>query len=285
MLSAEDIIDLEQKWLKYKIKQNSKIIIVLVSIALLLFFVFFFIIKDNTKNSPLQKPKQARNIVPQEINITKLHTSTRAENNETKISEQIAQPSQPLHVEDANKSIDKNDAIKKQELLKTTPKWHLKLLQNYKNNNMFSSNGTLQLHKPYQTAIIKKIESLQESSKEVQHSSTATNDKVVIHMKSSDLDTIQYLENKFYASENIVFAIMLAEELYNAKNYEESLKWSLRANEIDAKNDKTWFWFAKNKAKLGQTKDAIIAIEVFLNKNSSSRLKDLLKELKNGVTP
>jgi len=72
---------------------------------------------------------------------------------------------------------------------------------------------------------------------------------------------------------------MLAEEYYLNKNYNESNKWALIANNIDAGNEKSWLWFAKSKYKLGHKDDAILALKAYLKNNKSSAVESLLNQI------
>lgn len=164
------------------------------------------------------------------------------------------------------------------ELVTSTKKlkpYHLKLLPTLKGNNLFSSTNKLQLNQPKidvkkipPTSTERKIKKIAKNNPTIKK-----NKNLEIKISTTEVDTIKYLKEKFYGTENIVFAIMLCEEYYMQQNYKESIKWALTANEIDSRNDKSWYWFAKNKVKLGEKADAIKAIETFLSTNSSRRLQ------------
>ncbi len=106
--------------------------------------------------------------------------------------------------------------------------------------------------------------------------------KGMIKIESKEVNSIEYLKNKFEKTSNIIFALMLAEEYYTNKNYTESNKWALIANHIDADNEKSWLWFAKSKVKLGQKEDAIVALKAFLKTNKSQAAQTLLNKINLG---
>jgi tetratricopeptide (TPR) repeat protein len=165
----------------------------------------------------------------------------------------------------------------------------LELIPVLKGSNMFTTTSELKFHNPQVTIKEEKVQETPQPKaikKEMIKVEKVVDKKEEkkLEISSTEIDTIKYLKNKFFATENIVFAIMLSEEFFNAENYEESIKWALTANEIDSRNDKSWYWFAKNKVKLGQKDDAIKAIESFLGNNTSRRLSDLLKNIKYGDT-
>ena len=98
-----------------------------------------------------------------------------------------------------------------------------------------------------------------------------------------DIDSIKYLNDKFKKTHDIVFALMLCESYYKQKDYKNSLKWSIIANDIDSSSERSWIWFAKSKYRLHQKKDAIKALRSFLESNSSENVKSLLNDIINGV--
>jgi len=106
--------------------------------------------------------------------------------------------------------------------------------------------------------------------------------KGMIKIESKEVNSIEYLKDKFEKTSNIIFALMLAEEYYTNKNYSESNKWALIANHIDADNEKSWLWFAKSKVKLGQKEDAIVALKAFLKTNKSQAAQTLLNKINVG---
>lgn len=285
MFNAEEIIELESKWLKYKIKQKSKFYIVFILILLVLstttYQVYF---QPNThKKQPLIVKKAEKEIVTKEKvkeyipikNIAtkkeKIKISQPVDKNETKIQE----------VKKVIKENINTDTNAKSYYHKLEPK--------IQGNELFSSDGALTFYSPINKKktnliaddkIIPPIQDIQK--KEVLLIEKDKKPSISIGMK--DMDTITYLKEKFYATSSIVFALMLSEEYYYNKNYNESLKWSLTANDIDSQNTKTWYWFAKSKVKLNQKSDAIRALKAYLTNNESKRLNTLLHKIERGDT-
>lgn len=103
--------------------------------------------------------------------------------------------------------------------------------------------------------------------------------KGVIKIETHEVNSIQYLKEKFEKTHSITFALMLAEEYYLAKNYNESNKWALIANNVDSENEKSWIWFAKSKIKLGHKEDAALALKAYLKNNKSQAAQSLLNQI------
>jgi hypothetical protein len=285
MFNAEEIIELERKWLKYKIKQKSKFYIFFILFLLALSATTYqFYFQPNTHNKqPVIVKKAEKEIVTKEKVKEYIPIKTIA-TKEEKIK--ISQP------------VDKNETkiqkvkkvIKKNINTGTNAKsYYHKLEPKIQGNELFSSNGALTFYSPIDekktnlTADDKLIPPIQEiQKKEVLLIEKDNKPSISIGMK--DMDTITYLKEKFYATSSIVFALMLSEEYYYNKNYNESLKWSLTANDIDSQNTKTWYWFAKSKVKLNQKNDAIRALKAYLANNKSKRLNTLLHKIERGDT-
>lgn len=104
-----------------------------------------------------------------------------------------------------------------------------------------------------------------------------------IDIQTSDIGGFSNLKEKFYQSNNIIFALMIAEEHYNNKDYKNSNKWALIANNIDSKNERSWIIFAKSMAKNGKPKKAIRALNAYLKTNpNASKISALIRKIKHG---
>ena len=93
------------------------------------------------------------------------------------------------------------------------------------------------------------------------------------------MNSIEYLKEKYEKTHSIVYALMLSEEYYLTKNYQESNKWAIISNNLDAENEKSWILFAKTKVKLGRKDDAITALRAYVKNNKSQAAQALLNQL------
>lgn len=105
-----------------------------------------------------------------------------------------------------------------------------------------------------------------------------------IEIKTSALNlTESTLESKFYATNNIDYALTIAEQAYDRKDYETAIKWALISNEIDKNNIKSWAIFAKANYKKGRKDDAIFALENFNAKANNPEISAILTQIKSGA--
>lgn len=98
-------------------------------------------------------------------------------------------------------------------------------------------------------------------------------------MKSQEVDLDGLIE-AFKIDASYSKACLIAEEFLAKKNYKKAVQWSIRANEIDARKDRSWVVFAKAKIALGEKQVAKKAIDQYLQKYSSQDLLDLLELVK-----
>jgi len=282
MFNAQDIIELEKKWLIYKVKQKSSLYIFILFIILILSFVtyaFYFpnvlhVFSQNKEVVKMEKPKKI--VKPKKI---EKHITT--ENNNTITNKNI------IKIPAKEQTKPTKVAIKKDN----SKPYYFKLEPTEQSSELFSSNGFLTLNigdSKKEQELIKKdkvevVEPINEipavvPKQEIKKKKT----KISINMQ--EMDTIAYLKDKYYSTSSIVFALMLAEEYYYDKKYKDALKWALTANDIDSQNTKSWYWFAKSKVKLNKREDAIRALRAYLSNNESKRLSTLLNKIELGDT-
>ncbi|CZE49185.1 hypothetical protein [Campylobacter geochelonis] len=106
--------------------------------------------------------------------------------------------------------------------------------------------------------------------------------KIVI--KTTNLkEDANTLEEKFYASNDIMYSLMLSENAYNKKRYDEAIKWALISNEINKDNAKSWILFAKANYKKGNKKDALLALETFNKRLPNKEVDGVIRQIKDGA--
>jgi len=283
MFNAEEIIELEKKWLKYKVKQKSKLYFFLLLVIIISSFVIY------TVYFPQQVHITKQNIIKE---ITK-KPEIKKEKTIKKTKTLVKKNTNIIHIP-IESNITKKEIVKlpKVVLKKDNSKpYHFKIEPTDQGSELFSSNGFLTLNllhednkqntlKENKREIVQPIRDIQSniSKQEVQK------EKKKISIDMQEIDTIAYLKDKYYSTSSIVFGLMLAEEYYYEKKYKNSLKWALIANDIDSQNTKSWYWFAKAKVKLNQKEDALKALKAYLSNNSSKRLSTLLHKIELGDT-
>lgn len=281
MYSAGDIAELEKKYSIYKTKKIIKIFIFFVAfVAILsLLFYFFWYKKDHSISIKTQKQSISQPVktvimptINKEINNTNSSKFT-ATTLKPKMSEKNGSRTLGLSIaiKPVVKSAEPNTAAT--SLILKLPTVQIDQEKNVE--PVLKTKNTPKVKKE-----VKKEPIIKNTSKEQETSDSNHSAGIKIVMKN--IDAITYLKDKFNEKHSIVFALMLCKEYYQKKDFTNSLKWSIIANDIDSTNERSWIWFAKSKYRLNKKQDAIKALKAYLKTNSSDSVKSLLHDIING---
>lgn len=282
MPNAQEIIELEKRWIRYKIKEKGMLYAFLFMLISTLSFVVYYVYFDQqVKSSVKLVHQESADIKQHNTAVTPLINKMQA----TTILEKPIETNTTIALSEISKEtnttalIEKNILTPSSSSAKVSSKpYYFKLEPTERKNELFSSGGFLTLHPPFQE---KSKEIVDEIQKNIPKKVTER-ERVTISIEMQEMDKIRYLENRYYSTLNILFALKLAQEHYQRKEYKNTLTWALRANDIDAQNSKSWYWFAKAKFKLNQKDDALKALRAYLSNNSSKRLSSLLHKIELG---
>lgn len=273
MLSASEIQDLEKKVFNYRMKKNTKFF---VNVSLGLIFIGAIVgyfsypetvqsLFSHTSKKPLEINANAsiatisNNIiaVTKEVNATEMPIPFVEE-----IKEETLILRSPMVITENSKNIQRNDLKKELPFPKE---------ENHTTQKAPSSFEEITFYRNAEEKIDTSVLAppLLEEIKP----------KGIIKIETQEVNSIKYLKEKFEKTNNIIFALMLAEEYYLTKDYIQSNKWALIANHMDADNEKSWLWFAKSKVKLGQQEDAIVALKAYLKNSKSKAAQTLLNQI------
>ena len=281
MLSAVEIVELEKKVFKYRLKQRIHYFILTFLFVTLLVSGFIFYPSFNRVTEEVQKQpdfitqNKTEPIIENNTTIiTPLETNNSVKYSPDSIVEQKTDETLLLQlptISNKNSSDKKTSYVPEPLEKKASFGIQEEELENKilarKTQNINEENFYRSKEDKIDTALLPPP--LLEEPKQ----------KGIIKIETHEVNSIQYLKEKFEKTHNIVFALMLAEEYYLTKNYNESNKWALIANNVDSENEKSWIWFAKSKLKLGHKEDAILALKAYLKNNKSKAAQSLLNQI------
>ncbi|WP_333804120.1 hypothetical protein [Sulfurospirillum sp.] len=267
MLSTLEIIELEKKVLKYRCRQRLPYYIVASLMLLIAIASSFFYFASQSV------------ITSKEVQSSKIQNDEKPIDTNLSITEQPSLPTQiqnsTKYTHEQNKTEDalflqlpligKNNLEKKgaslPEILEIPETKTNINIQEEELDNRVLIRKTTQMSEKQIDPLLLPPPPLEEDKP-----------KGFIKIETQEVNSIKYLKERFDKSHNIIFALMLADEYYIAKNYQESNKWAIIANTIDADNEKSWILFAKSKVKLGRKEDAISALEAYLKNNKANKV-------------
>jgi len=306
MISSKEIVDLEKKYSKLTLKKRVKLSIYIFFIFLIVFFViyYFFYIntikiqkkitdadKVQTINTLISKTDTnktfKKNIVKPKITKKIYNNNNKTKGIEADTKSKLPTKQEPTKQEPTKQEPTKQEPTKQKESKnRNNTSFCFKLVPNEKNSSNQAPSKRLifgfALNQKNKTETAKvKPKTVKNRNKDgTITSSNSSKPKIDIEMR--DIDSIQYLKDKFKKTNDIAFALMLCENYYSQKDYKNSLKWSIIANDIDSDSERSWIWFAKSKYRLNQKDDAIKALKSFLKRDDSAYIKSLLRQIING---
>lgn len=261
MLDAVEIKNLEKRWLRWKMKSIlKKSVIILLFLAILpiswgIYNIIPTMLNPTKKDDITIAKEEAKKIVQPQQNIEEdsLYADNKPVTQEIK---PINTPKETYYTEDD--SID--DSLYEDELPneKTTQ------------NSEFPTDEYIELE---------QIDDYEETVKP----QPKQKPKPKINIETSVIEKHKDLREKFEETKDIVFALMLAEEHYHDKDYKDALRWSIIANNIDYKNERSWIIFAKSMAKNGSPDKAINALKEYLKQNpNASKIEAIINNIRSG---
>ena len=277
MLSNVDIFELEKKLFRYRLKQKLHYIIFLIlalGICGILFYYYNSIFLHTTLKveTPTLVVDTNLSILKSENNITKEEVKEKIASTEVSIEEK-GQEIQTLFLQ---LPVIKTTNMDKKNY---TPPIEKRNIPEITEDDIENKVLMRKMKTKAEDTFYRNAEETIESTLLAPPPLEDEKPKGRIKIETQEVNSLVYLKEKFEKTQNIIFALMLAEEYYLTKNYNESSKWALIANGIDSDNEKSWIWFAKSKVKLGQKEDASLALKAYLKNNKSKTIESLLGQI------
>lgn len=238
-----NVVELEKRWLKYKIKSyipSISISIFIISITILTVFLNIDFKKDEIQKKEIVTTK----IIKEDRTIEKVIENIPKENIEVKnIEKTIIKPSlgfmENFHT---NVSKQQKESVEKQQIV--TPKI---------------------------TEIVADIEP----------ATKTTETKLDIQRDSAE-ENINHVIQRFKKNNNPVLSLFIAKKYYELGEYKLSYQYAFLTNEINDKIEDSWLIFIKSMVKLDQKDKAIETLKRYISHSNSAKGKILLEDIING---
>jgi len=243
-----NIIDLERRWFRYKLKFYLPYLIVfLLMLALFSSLVVLF----NGK-------KVSDTIVVD--NLPKKKT---------------VQKTKPLYKKEIHKA-----QISDSQKLKLQPS--LNFIHNMKNSVKYNKRTEKETVEKVSVRVQKrKIPQTLYSEEVIIQTPIEKTHKISITRKETKND-ISNVIKRFKNSNNPALSLFVANKYYELGNYTQAYNYALITNQINQKIEKSWILFSKSLVKLGKKKKAIEVLKKYTLSSQSNNAKLLLKEIESG---
>lgn len=249
MLDAYEILELERKWQDFNNKRNRKkqalYFLILISILSVIFVSY------ETFKHFEQKDIKKQEIV--DLNLKKQVDELKQKAKQAKLKFEA----------------DKNRTEEQMTKENLTPMLIVPNKPNIQNTKQLISQAP-------EPTLIEEFDANQGEVKEEKQN------KIFIESKEMKL-SIASLKKKFESTNDIKFAISIAQEYYRQQDYKNAMKWAFTINNIDKDRVEGWIIFAKSKYKTGKKDDAINVLNTINKKQPSKSIDALLTQIKMGT--
>jgi len=269
--------DLEQRWLRYKIKFYIPHFIIFTSIIVIsvIILTFFNSDKKNIKEIPqkinqtlieMQTDKEVTIKTPKTALTKEVTEVINIDYKETPIIAPKIQKNKLSNIED--------NSLKLAPSLDFMKSMQHSTLPYYKEEPAIENEGV--------SVIIEEVQEL-EPVEEIQQEAVAEEEIKQIIIKRRDASSdIRDIIKRFKKNNNPALSLFVAKKYYELGEYHKAYNYALITNQIDRDIDASWIIFAKSLVKLKQKDMAIKTLKQYLESSHSSSAKILLDEIISG---
>ena len=266
-----NINELEQRWLKYKMKSYIPHVIIIISLlAIFTIMVILFTKEENT----YQKQTLKINTKIIETKIKKIEPILIKES----VKPIIKIKEEKVYVqENIQESVPSSKKISISPSLDFMKKMQDNTLSNYEDNSAYQPTT-----KPIKTP----INYVQEQKIQVpvkQDPPKIEEEVQSIRIKRQNThDDISQVISRFNKNNNPALSLFIAKKYYELGDYHKSYNYALITNEINSGIEASWIVFAKSLVKLNEKELAIKTLKKYISQSNSNRANILLDEITSG---
>ena len=281
--------DLEERWLKYKIKSYIPHATITISIVVIILITsILFNSNEENKTGFQKKSETIKRIQKEEKPIIKVVETTPFVEKGTPVvkikPEKVPNTIMEIKKQSSfNNNNNNNDDL---SLLKLTPS--LDFMKKMQHSSLPYYQDELNIEKevnsntPVHTAQI--VEEVQELNIEEDTESAVVEEKAekMTIQRRDTSDDIRHIIKRFKKNNNPALSLFIAKKYYELGEYHKAYNYALITNEIDREIDASWIVFAKSLVKLNQKEMAIKTLTQYIENSHSSSAKILLDEILSG---
>lgn len=269
--------DLEQRWLKYKIKFYIPHFIIFISIIVISVVILTFFNSDKKNinepyqkiNKPLIETQTNKEVAIKTPKVTIIKEAVEVKSTAYKDTT-IATPK----IQEKEPSNTGDDSLKLAPSLDFMKSMQHSTLPYYKEEPTIENESV--------SVIVEETQDL-EPEKDMQKEVVAEEEIKQISIKRKDASNdIRDIIKRFKKNNNPALSLFVAKKYYELGEYHKAYNYALITNQIDRDIDASWIIFAKSLVKLKQKDMAIKTLNQYLKSSHSSSAKILLDEIISG---
>lgn len=265
-----NIHELEQRWLKYKIKFYLPFLITLLFLIILMITMFFiFDSKEEIQIVKKQEVQQEKPLVAVEKNIEETKVQLNDIEN-TKIKK-------PESSQNIKTDVLEETSVNKNIVLTPSLDFMKKLRTDSFNTYKSQEN------EPYSNTSQRVYQTKEEVSNEQNEIEEETVKKPTINIsRKEERSDIRDVIKRFKKNNNPTLSLFVAKKYYKLGDYQKAYNYALITNEINNEIEQSWLIFAKSLVKLDKRDKAIQTLTKYVNHSGSGNAKVLLDDIKSG---
>ena len=274
--------DLEERWLKYKIKSYIPYATIVLSSIVIIIVVSIFLNSNKVEKKTTLSPEIKVEKEVQQVKIKTILTKATEAIEKTPPTKEAIQI-QKTTVEEVPKTIaivSQGNSIKRQEAsLKLSPSLDFMKKMQHSSLPYYQEESAIEQESTSQ--IVEEVEEL-----EIEENTDTTvveeEPKKISIQRRDSADDIRGIIKRFKKNNNPALSLFIAKKYYELGEYHKAYNYALITNEINSDIDASWIVFTKSLVKLNQKDMAIKTLKQYIEDSHSSSAKILLDEIISG---
>jgi len=268
-----NIVDLEKRWMRYKIKSYVPHVSIFISIIVIVSVYLSFINKPQKTVVALIKPQEtpiAKTVIKPKIFVA----------NPVVVQKPVlVVPTEVIRVEPAITYTSKG--VKLSPSLDFMKKMQNSLQPYYKNSALDEHKETQEVQAPIVEVVQQEKIAIEQPTEPVQPVVKVKSKKITIRRQNTQND-IHEIITRFKKNNNPALSLFVAKKYYELKDYNQAYNYALITNKINKDIESSWIIFAKSLMKMGKKDKAISTLKKYIKQSHSNTAQVLLDEIYSG---
>lgn len=263
--------DLEERWLKYKVKSYIPHAIITISLTVIVIVIstVFNSTKEKKETIATPKVKIEKKLEKDETVVVQVAKIAPVEKEIIQVKK-IDIQERPKIIQTTSKSDD--------ETLKLTPSLDFMKKMQHSSLPYYQEEVITQQEVNNNTQIVEEVQEL-DIDENTQTAVIEVESKKISIKRRDSQDDIRHIIKRFKKNNNPALSLFVAKKYYELGEYHKAYNYALITNEIDRDIEASWIIFAKSLVKLNQKEMAIKTLQKYIENSHSSNAKILLDEI------
>jgi len=264
-----NIIDLENRWKRYKIKSYIPYITIVVSLSIIIGIILFFI---STKHHTPTKQK---------ISQSKIIAKPKPTRQQSKPTTPQLKPTPPHKIK------EKTLLMPSMEFLKNMQDAQPYYIDEIPKQKKIIHKKVIQQEIPTEEILIKpkltKPKPIQLNKNSIEtHTEKPKKISITINQERDPKKDIKEVLKRFKENNNPALSLFIAKNYYELKEYKQAYNYALITNQLDNTIEDSWLIFAKSLVKMGQKDKAIEILKKHISDSNSNSAQILYENIRTG---